>query len=191
MYKQRSTNPLKQYRDILLKSPNPGQHRDLFELFLKRADGETQEKVMAVEVLCTFAKYFPDLEDDVVEKLIDLCEDDDLQIRLNALRWFPTMIENVPSEIVRLGDVLLQLMSSVEDQEVTVVQQSLDTLFDINPLGTLDIFFYHVHISDPATRVDTLNLLRSKLPRIRNILNENPRLEMYLLKKIKGMVVNV
>jgi hypothetical protein len=80
-----------------------------------------------MEVLGTYVNYFPDLVDEVVERLIDLCEEDDLlvrktvtmqkssdhcQIRVRALSWYPVVIDNVPKEIVRLGDVLLQLLSS-------------------------------------------------------------------------------
>lgn len=50
-------------------------------MFIRRAsEGVREEKLLATELLCTYSKYFPDLVDNVVDKLIDLCEEDDLDV---------------------------------------------------------------------------------------------------------------
>lgn len=62
------------------------------------------------------------------------------------------------------------------------MQSAIDAVLSRHPYKTLDIFFYHINVSEPTTREDTLSLLLHKLDTLSSM---GAKFQIYLLKKVK------
>lgn len=72
---------------------------------------------------------------------------------------------------------------SAEDEELGAVKAAFDKILSRHPFETLDIFFYHIQVSEPSARAETLALLVEKLDRASE--TAGAKFQVYLLKKIK------
>lgn len=57
------------------------QHVKEYEDILKAVKGSSKEKRLASQFIGKFFKHFPDLSDAAIDAQLDLCEDDDMQVR--------------------------------------------------------------------------------------------------------------
>lgn len=56
------------------------QHRKEYEDILLAVKGSNKEKKLASQFIAKFAKSFPDLENETIDAMFDLCEDDDVLV---------------------------------------------------------------------------------------------------------------
>ncbi|CAF0853317.1 unnamed protein product [Adineta ricciae] len=96
-----------------------------------------QEKKLALQFIGKFCKNFPAEMNKTVEAAIDLCEDEDINIRKMAIKEFPTLIRASTDTLQRVIGILIQLLQANDTSEVTQVQNSIMTIFHINPKETI------------------------------------------------------
>ncbi|KAF6761162.1 apoptosis inhibitory protein 5-domain-containing protein [Ephemerocybe angulata] len=99
----------------------------------------TTLKILAAKNIQFFFKDFPELEEQAINAVYDLCEDQDSEVRIEGYKAI-TRISRAERRLVkRNADVLLQLLQSDEPDEVTVVKQALIEHMDLDPTGTLGV----------------------------------------------------
>lgn len=61
------------------------QHEKEFLEILDAVKGTTNEKRLASQFIARFFKHFPDLAEQAIDSILDLCEDDDVSVSLTTL----------------------------------------------------------------------------------------------------------
>ena len=56
------------------------QHSDAFKVIMSGVKGEGNAKRLASQFIARFFKHFPDLAEEAIDALFDLCEDDDVNV---------------------------------------------------------------------------------------------------------------
>ncbi|XP_069761959.1 apoptosis inhibitor 5 isoform X2 [Narcine bancroftii] len=89
---------------------NVGQYKDSYQAILDGVKSGVKEKRLAAQFIPKFFKHFPELADSAINAQLDLCEDEDLSIRRQAIKELPQFAtgENLP----RVADILTQLLQT-------------------------------------------------------------------------------
>jgi hypothetical protein len=71
-------------------------------------------QLLAIEFIAKYCKHFKSdqTEADVSNIFINLVDESSLSVRMAAIDQFPSIISSFPNELVKLADVLLQLLST-------------------------------------------------------------------------------
>ncbi|TFY71627.1 hypothetical protein EVG20_g1382 [Dentipellis fragilis] len=96
-------------------------------------------KKFAASNITKFFKDFPDLDEDAINAIYDLCEDQDSKVRIDGYKAIVQMSKEQPKWVKRNTDVLVQLLQSDEPDEVTVVKKALAEHLDMDPKVTLGV----------------------------------------------------
>ncbi|KAI0032893.1 apoptosis inhibitory protein 5-domain-containing protein [Vararia minispora EC-137] len=96
-------------------------------------------KKLAADNITKFLKGFPDLEEDAINAVYDLCEDNDPGVRMNGYRAIVQMSKEQSKWIKRNADVLVQLLQSEEADEVVFVKKALASHLDMDSKVTLGV----------------------------------------------------
>lgn len=70
------------------------QHKDAYQVILDGVKGGAKEKRLAAQFIPKFFKHFPELADSAINAQLDLCEDEDVSVRMGTRNFYPvaTMI---------------------------------------------------------------------------------------------------
>lgn len=63
------------------------QHEAEYRLFMEAVKGSQGEKRLASQFLTRFFKHFPGLARDAINAMFDLCEDNDINVRMCIFLW--------------------------------------------------------------------------------------------------------
>lgn len=91
--------------------------------------GSDKEKRLASTFIPKFFKFFPNLTEKAIEAALDLCEDEDIQIRRLAIKELPNLCKDSKEHVSRISDILAQLLIVEDQNEYLQVQNSLQQLF--------------------------------------------------------------
>ncbi|KDQ18287.1 hypothetical protein BOTBODRAFT_52361 [Botryobasidium botryosum FD-172 SS1] len=91
------------------------------------------------QVLGTFFEEFPDIQDQVVDAVYDLCEDSNPEVRLDGYKVIVELSKRVKTWTRRNTDVLIQLLQSEDIVELGVVKRSLLEHIKNDPEGALGV----------------------------------------------------
>ncbi|KAI0784717.1 hypothetical protein C8Q75DRAFT_724050 [Abortiporus biennis] len=97
----------------------------------------TSLKSFAANNFKHFIKDFPELEDDAINAVYDLCEDP--SSKANGYYAIIQVSKEQKKWVKRNADVLVQLLQSDEPDEVTVVKKALTEHLDMDPVVTLGV----------------------------------------------------
>ncbi|KAI0358737.1 hypothetical protein OH77DRAFT_1494335 [Trametes cingulata] len=96
-------------------------------------------KVIVATNLKYFIKDFPELEDDAINAVYDLCEDPVSSVRIKGYAAIVDVSREQQKWVKRNADVLVQLLQSDEPEEVTFVKRALTQHLDMDPAVTLGV----------------------------------------------------
>lgn len=99
----------------------------------------SQLKCYAANHIRYFFNDFPDLEEDAINVVYDLCEDQDSRVRIEGYRAISSVSSVENKWVKRNSDVLVQLLQSDEPEEVAVVKTALCDHLDMDPGVTLGV----------------------------------------------------
>ncbi|CAF1288023.1 unnamed protein product [Rotaria magnacalcarata] len=116
---------------------NSSEALDAYKNLIEAIKQGPQEKKLALQFIAKFCKNFPAEMTKTIEAVIDLCEDEDIIIRKLAIKEFPTLVRASNDTLPRVIGVLIQLLQSNDTTEVTQVQNSIMTIYHINPKETI------------------------------------------------------
>ncbi|XP_047023088.1 apoptosis inhibitor 5 [Helicoverpa zea] len=121
------------------------KHEKEYLEILAAVKGSDKEKRLASQFIAKFFNSFPTLADQAIEAQFDLCEDDDVAIRKQAIKDLPTLCKDHKEHTQRIADILAQLLQSDDTTEINVVSNSLLTILKIDPKGALTGMFSQIH----------------------------------------------
>ncbi|THF98646.1 hypothetical protein TEA_007704 [Camellia sinensis var. sinensis] len=121
---------LYEYGERLNDAKDKFQHASDYEAILKATEeGSVKVKQLAAQLVPKFFKYFPTLSDRALNRHLELCEDDELGVRVQAIRGLPLLCKENPEHLPRIVDALgLLLLPAGETVERDAVHKALMTL---------------------------------------------------------------
>ncbi|OSD04110.1 hypothetical protein PYCCODRAFT_1364979 [Trametes coccinea BRFM310] len=105
-------------------------------------------KIIAATNLKLFIKDFPELEEEAINAVYDLCEDPVSSVRIKGYAAIVDASREQQKWVKRNADVLVQLLQSDEPEEVTFVKRALMQHLDMDPTVTLGVLCDQVVPSD-------------------------------------------
>ncbi|KAH9859015.1 hypothetical protein C2E23DRAFT_880401 [Lenzites betulinus] len=96
-------------------------------------------KIIAATNIKLFIRDFPDLEDDAINAVYDLCEDPVSSVRIKGYSAIVDVSREQQKWVKRNADVLVQLLQSDDLEEVTFVKRALTQHLDMDPTVTLGV----------------------------------------------------
>ncbi|XP_075235301.1 apoptosis inhibitor cassowary [Lycorma delicatula] len=167
-----------------------GEHEKEYLEILTAVKGSAKEKRLASQFIARFFKHFPTLADQAIEAQLDLCEDEDISIRKQAIKDLPNLCKDNKEHTQKIADILAQLLQAEDQSELSVVQNSLMTLFKIDAKGSLGGLFSQILNGEDAVRERCLKFLSVKLKALgHDVINKGA--EDYLISESKKVLQDV
>lgn len=113
------------------------QHEKEYKEIIEAVKGSDKEKRLASQFIGKFFKYFPNLADAAIDASLDLCEDENIQIRRQAIKELPQLCKDNKEHSSKIGDILAQLLIVDDPAELQQVHMSLQALMKYDAKGTL------------------------------------------------------
>ncbi|KAL7402233.1 hypothetical protein ABVT39_011749 [Epinephelus coioides] len=140
---------------------NLSQHKDAYQVILDGVKGGPKEKRLAAQFIPKFFSSFPDLADAAINAQLDLCEDEDVSIRRQAIKELPRFAAG--ENILRVADILTQLLQTDDTAEFNQVNGALISIFKIDARGTLGGLFSQILQGEDIVRERAIKFLSTKL----------------------------
>uniref|UniRef100_A0A8C5DI54 Apoptosis inhibitor 5 n=1 Tax=Gouania willdenowi TaxID=441366 RepID=A0A8C5DI54_GOUWI len=140
---------------------NLSQHKDAYQVILDGVKGGPKEKRLAAQFIPKFFSSFPELADAAINAQLDLCEDEDVSIRRQAIKELPRFATG--ENIFRVADILTQLLQTDDTAEFNQVNVALVSIFKIDAKGTLGGMFSQILQGEDVVRERAIKFLSTKL----------------------------
>ncbi|CAG9091326.1 unnamed protein product [Plutella xylostella] len=151
------------------------KHEKEYLEILAAVKGSDKEKRLASQFIAKFFNSFPNLAEQALEAQFDLCEDDDVAIRKQAIKDLPSLCKDHKEHTQRISDILAQLLQSEDATEITMVTNSLLGILKSDPKGTLTGLFSQIHQStdNEVVRERCIKFLATKVKQVgREVINK-------------------
>ncbi|XP_076278620.1 apoptosis inhibitor cassowary [Lasioglossum baleicum] len=166
------------------------EHEKEYLDILTAVKGSPKEKRLASQFIARFFKYFPKLADQAIDAHLDLCEDEDMAIRKQAIKDLPALCKDNREHTARIADILAQLLQAQDSSELAVVHNSVMSLMKSDPKGTISGFFSQIINGDDGTRERCIKFLATKLKAIgHDVITKEP--EDLLISECKKVLQDV
>ncbi|KAL7642449.1 UNVERIFIED_CONTAM: hypothetical protein RMT77_007010 [Armadillidium vulgare] len=140
------------------------EHESEYEEILTGVKGNAAERRLSSQFIARFFHLFPNQQEQALNSQFDLCEDDDISIRKQAIKDLPSFCKAKPDLIPKVADILAQLLQMEDQGEIIMIQNALTTLFKIDAKGSLTGLFYQIENSDDENvRERCMKFLQSKI----------------------------
>ncbi|XP_067931561.1 apoptosis inhibitor 5-like [Watersipora subatra] len=153
----------KYYETLTDSKEKAGQYEKEFLSIIASVKGGSAEKRLASQLISRFFKYFPQHTEKAMNAQLDLCEDEDVNIRKQAIRDLPAICKESPENLPRIADVLTQLLQTDDSGEHNLVQNALLTLMRSDMKGALQGIFSQIINGDDPIREKAIKFLSIKL----------------------------
>ncbi|XP_060644976.1 apoptosis inhibitor 5 homolog [Drosophila nasuta] len=166
------------------------EHVAEYKEILQAVKGTSKEKRLASQFIGNFFKHFPDLCDTAIEAQVDLCEDDDTQIRRQAIKDLPKLCQGNADATIRVGDTLAQLLILDDATELQQVNNSLLTIIKLDTKNAIIGLFQQITTGDEPTRERCFKFIATKLLTMGpNIVTKE--IEDYIVEEVKKALQDV
>lgn len=141
-------------------------------------------KILAAQNIKFFFADFPDLEEDAINAVYDICEDQSSKVRTEGYNAITGLSAADNDWVKRNTDVLLQLLQSEEPEEVTVIKTALREHLVMAPSVTLGVLFDQIIPTDDSMDQEEI-AIRERLRGLvlafmtneaKETINQNPKL---------------
>ncbi|XP_043267437.1 apoptosis inhibitor 5 isoform X2 [Venturia canescens] len=166
------------------------EHEKEYLEILTAVKGSAKEKRLASQFIARFFKHFPKLADQAIDAHLDLCEDEDMAIRKQAIKDLPALCKDSKEHTARIADILAQLLQAQDPTELAVVHNSIMSLMKSDPKGAISGFFSQILNGDDGTRERCIKFLATKLKAIgHDVITKEP--EDLLILECKKVLQDV
>lgn len=170
-----------------LADPSGTKNESDYVGIISAAKGSSKSKQLAAQLIPRFFKHFPSLSAEAINAQLDLCEEEEFGIRVQAIRGLPLLCKDTPRHLPKIADVLGQLLLAEESLEKDAVQKALMSLLRQDSKASLTALFDHVESSDENVREKVLLFVKDKVfPLKGELLKPQEEMERhitYLIKK--------
>ncbi|XP_021766029.1 apoptosis inhibitor 5-like protein API5 [Chenopodium quinoa] len=187
---------LYEYGERLNEAKDKSQNVKDYEGIIKAAKGSSKAKQLAAQLIPRFFKHFPDLSSSAVDAHLDLCEEEDLGVRVQAIRGLPLFCKDTPEYVSKIVDILAQLLMAEENVERDAVQKALMSLLRQDVKASLSALFKHIESIEESTdeniREKVLAFIRDKVfPLKAELLKPQEQMERHITDLVKKSLRDV
>ncbi|XP_073140636.1 apoptosis inhibitor 5-like protein API5 [Henckelia pumila] len=189
---------LYEYGERLNEVKDKSQHADDYENIIKAAKSSSVKgRQLAAQLIPRFFKYFPGLSVSAVDAHLDLCEAEELGVRVQAIRGLPLFCKDTPEHLSKIVDILAQLLTAEENVERDAVNKALLSLLRQDVKASLTALFKHIEsvdeqITDENLRERTLLFIKDKVFPIKaELLRPPEQMERHITDLIKKSLQDV
>jgi len=178
------------YNIISDAKEDAGKHEAEFSEILTGVKGGAGERRLSSQFIAKFFKYFPAQQETALNALFDLCEDDDVSIRKQAIKDLPSLCRGRLELVPKVSDILAQLLQMEDPGELAAVQNSLVALLKTDSKGTLTGLFYQIQNSeDELVRERCIRFLHGKARTLGSDVF-TPEIEVLIISESKKIFQN-
>ncbi|XP_078428303.1 apoptosis inhibitor 5-like protein API5 [Wolffia australiana] len=184
---------LYQYNERLNEASDKSQHVSDFEGILMAVQhGSTKAKQLAAQLIPKFFQFFPGLASKAASAHFDLLEEEELGIRVQAIRGLPLLCKDNPDYVSKIVDVLGQLLVAEENVERDAVHKALMSLLRQDAKASLSGLLKHVESSDENIRDKVICFLKDKVfPLKAELLKPQEQMERHVTDLVKKSLRDV
>ncbi|CAM6092393.1 unnamed protein product [Calypogeia fissa] len=183
---------LYEYGERLSESKDKTKNESDYMGIIAVAKGSSKAKQLSAQLIPRYFKFFPAYSSQAINAQLDLCEEDELRIRVQAIRGLPLLCKDTPEHLPKIADVLGQLLLAEEDVERHAVQQALMSVLRQDTKASLTALFKHIENSDENIREKVLIFVREKVfPAKNELLHPQDEMERHITDLIKKSLQDV
>eukprot|EP01114_Cavostelium_apophysatum_P012816 TRINITY_DN2962_c0_g1_i1.p1 TRINITY_DN2962_c0_g1~~TRINITY_DN2962_c0_g1_i1.p1 ORF type:complete len:538 (+),score=201.21 TRINITY_DN2962_c0_g1_i1:158-1771(+) len=185
---------LYKYSEDLDRVPSEiSKHEDIYKNILASCKASSNKiKTLAVQFVTRYFKHFPKLADEAINSLMDLCEEEDVQLRLQPIKMFPQICKENIEVLPKVADVLGQLLQSDVTLELDAVRSSLLGLLRLNTKGVIHALFNQILTRDETQREKAVGFLRDKVKDlVPELIAPHEDVQRYLADNVKKAISDV
>ncbi|KAG6691206.1 hypothetical protein I3843_10G053400 [Carya illinoinensis] len=188
---------LYQYVELLNESTDKSQNVKEYQGIIDTAKSSIKAKQLAAQFIPRFFKFFPTLSGPAIDTHLDLIEEEELGVRVQAIRGLPLFCKDTPEHIAKIVDILVQLLASEEFVERDAVHKALMSLLTQDVKASLTALFKHIgSVDEPSTdeiiREKVLSFIRDKVFPIKaELLKPREEMERHITDLIKKSLEDV
>ncbi|KAK1422708.1 hypothetical protein QVD17_17994 [Tagetes erecta] len=186
------------YGERLSEAKDKSQSVEDYKSIIEAArSASVKARQLAAQLIPRFFKFFPVLSGSAVDAHLDLCEADELGIRVQAIRGLPLFCKDTPEHISKIVDILAQLLIAEENVERDAVHKALLSLLRQDVKASLTALFKHIEsvdepVMDDNLRERTLIFIRDKVfPLKSELLKPQEQMERHITDLIKKSLQDV
>ncbi|EXB88545.1 hypothetical protein L484_008864 [Morus notabilis] len=158
---------LYEFGERLNESKDKSQNVKDYQGIIDAAKTSIKAKQLAAQLIPRFFKFFPDLSGPAIDTHLDLIEEEELGVRVQAIRGLPLFCKDTPEHIAKIVDILVQLLAAEEFVERDAVHKALMALLRQDVKASLTALFKHIgSVDEPSTdefiREKVLSFIRDK-----------------------------
>ncbi|KAB5560659.1 hypothetical protein DKX38_005616 [Salix brachista] len=182
---------LYEFGERLSESKDKSQNVKDYQGIMDAAKTSIKAKQLAAQLIPRFFKFFPELSSQAVETQIDLIEQEELAVRVQAIRGLPLFCKDTPEYLSKIVDILVQLLAAEEIVERDAVHKALMSLLRQDVKASLSALFKHIGtVEEPSTdeliREKVLSFVRDKVfPLKAELLRPQEEMERHITDLIK------
>ncbi|GJJ06193.1 hypothetical protein Clacol_000382 [Clathrus columnatus] len=117
-------------------------------------------KVFAAQHFNQYFKDFPDLEEQVIHSVYDICEDVDSQVRIEGYKAIVSLSVESRKWTKRNTDVLVQLLQSDEPKELQEIEEALLRHIDLDPVAAIGVLCDNCMLDPDQPREEQIDRTR-------------------------------
>ncbi|KAL5555416.1 hypothetical protein UlMin_037652 [Ulmus minor] len=126
-------NKAKHIEDLYEFDERLNESKDKSQGIIDATKTSTKDKQLAAQLIPRFLKFFPDLSSPTIDTHLDLVEEEELGVRVQAIRGLPLFCKDTPEHIAKIVDILVQLLTAKEFVELDAVHKDLMALLSVFP----------------------------------------------------------
>ncbi|KAL0406759.1 UNVERIFIED_CONTAM: Apoptosis inhibitor 5-like protein API5 [Sesamum latifolium] len=150
----RDIEKLYEYGEKLNEAKDKSQNQKDYEGIIAAANGSVKAKQLAAQLIPKFFKYFPELSEQALDQHLYLCEDEELGVRVQAIRGLPLFCKDTPEHLAKIVDILGQLLIAGDNVERDAVHKALMSLLRQDVKTSLTALFKHIGSTDDRNAED-------------------------------------
>uniref|UniRef100_A0A2P2LAI4 Apoptosis inhibitor 5-like n=1 Tax=Rhizophora mucronata TaxID=61149 RepID=A0A2P2LAI4_RHIMU len=187
---------LYEFGERLSESKDKSQNVKDYQGIIDAAKTSIKAKQLAAQLIPRFFKFFPDLSSQAVDAHLDLIEEEELGVRVQAIRGLPLFCKDTPEYLSKIVDILVQLLAAEEIVERDAVHKALMSLLRQDVKASLTALFKHIGSADePSTdefiREKVLTFIKDKVfPLKAELLRPQEEMERHITDLIKKVCLS-
>ncbi|OMO76351.1 Apoptosis inhibitory 5 [Corchorus capsularis] len=146
------------------KSQYEKEYQGIIDASTKKENSPAKVKQLAAQLIPRFFPYFPNLHGEALDGHINLLEDEELAVRVQAIRGLPLFCKDFKEHTSKIVDVIAQLLTLVHDEfvERDAVHKSLMTVLRQDVKEALSALFRHIWSVEESSQEDA-NTMRDTI----------------------------
>eukprot|EP00899_Mesostigma_viride_P024136 jgi/Mesvir1/4907/Mv11165-RA.1 len=174
------------------QAADPTQCVEEYKGIIAGAKGSSQAKQLAAMYIPKYFQHFPSLAEQAINAQLDLCEEDEIGVRVSAIRGLPNLCKANAENIPKIADVLGQLLLTEDSLELDNVKKALLSVIRLGAKASLDAIFNHILTGEESLRDRGIEFVRDKVYPLRaELFKSQPDLEKHLGDLLKKVLTDV